>query len=162
MSSAELAIVCALSLLGRSAASFPPIRLVPERPAAASVNAEAFVSRGDETINLIASAPAFVAARQSATEPPRCGNRRSIALLASILIHEEWHVRHGPDESGAYLAQLTALHSLGLGPDSREYHGVRRAMVVTLERMRAEPAAAANPLVRAATSALSVSGERRC
>ena len=139
MPSAELAIVCALSMLGRSVASFPPIRLVDERPAAASANAEAFVARADGTINLIASAPAFAAARQSALGQPRCGNWRAIALLASILIHEEWHLLHGPDERAAYQAQLTTLHSLGLDPGSREYHRVKRAMAVAVERARAQP-----------------------
>ena len=138
MPSAELALVCALSMLGRSVTSFPPIRLVNERPAAASATAEAFVTRGDGTINLIAIAPAFAAAHQAALGQPRCGRWRAIALLASILIHEEWHLLNGPDEDRAYQAQLTTLHSLGLGPESREYHQVRRAMAIVGERARAQ------------------------
>jgi hypothetical protein len=136
MSSAELAIVCALNLLGRSADSFPPIRILDERPMTASADAEAFADPRDRTINLIVVAPAVAAAREAAASQPRCGKWRAFALLASILIHEEWHLLNGPDERPAYQAQLTTLHALGLNPESREYHRVKRAMAVALQRER--------------------------
>lgn len=45
----------------------------------------------------------------------RCASaRRSdqdqcLLRLASIIVHEAWHLRHGPDEAGAYEAQLAFL-----------------------------------------------------
>jgi hypothetical protein len=56
--------------------------------------------------------------------------------IASVLVHEEWHVRHGSDEAGAYAAQLTTLASLDAGPGSRLYHEVVRSMQATIRRSR--------------------------
>src|SRR5688572_5165649 len=50
MTPAATVLVCALELLGRSPSSFPPIKLLDVRPAHASVNAEAFVATGVNTI----------------------------------------------------------------------------------------------------------------
>jgi hypothetical protein len=46
----------------------------------------------------------------------QCGQAQALYQIASVLAHEEWHVRHGLDEEGAYNAQLTALTSVGAGP----------------------------------------------
>lgn len=128
MSTAALAVVCALELLGRAAPTFPPIRVVEQRPPTASQNAEAFVTRADRTINLIASSPALVAAARSAASVPRCRDHAALALVASILIHEEWHLLHGADEGAAYEAQLTTLQALGYGRETPTYQRVLRAM----------------------------------
>ena len=48
--------------------------------------------------------------------------------LASVLAHEEWHIRNGADESGAYYAQLTTLLRLGVPPDNNVYRSVQRSM----------------------------------
>ena len=52
-----------------------------------------------------------------------------MAKIASILVHEEWHLRNGADERGAYLAQLTALAALCFNADSPVYWAVKRAML---------------------------------
>lgn len=44
--------------------------------------------------------------------------------LASIIVHEAWHFRNGPDEAGAYNAQIEFLAQRG---GSIEIAGVRRA-----------------------------------
>src|SRR5688572_31105414 len=59
---------------------------------------------------LLTTSEAFRTALKAQT---RCGNRNALRKLASILVHEEWHLRHGSDEEGAYSAQLTTLTMLG-------------------------------------------------
>jgi hypothetical protein len=127
--SAATVLACALGLLGRSAASFPPIVFVDTRPSDASDIADAFVREGDPTIYLVTSSPAFQRAQRS---QDRCGAFNDLRKLASILVHEEWHVRHGPGERQAYEAQLTALTGLSAGPGHVLYAEVRRSMAVAL------------------------------
>ena len=129
MWTAATVVVCALDLLGRSAGTFPSIRLIEWPPLGASAYAEGFVLAGDQTIYLVSSSSTFRDAQRS---PSRCGNREAIRKIASVLVHEEWHVRNGPDERGAYLAQLTALAALGAGQNTRQYGEVRRAMQATV------------------------------
>jgi hypothetical protein len=116
MWSAATVVVCALELLGRSAGTFPPIVLVDEPPRDASSYVEGFVQAGDPTIYLVTSSRVFRAAQSSRN---RCGNRNATRKLASVIVHEEWHVRHGADERAAYLAQLTALTAMGAGRGAR-------------------------------------------
>lgn len=129
MWTAATVVVCALDLLGRSAGTFPTIRLIDSPPPGTSAYVEGFVLAGNRTIYLVTSSSTF---RDAQGAIYRCGNRAAIRKLASVLVHEEWHVRNGPDERGAYLAQLTALATLGAGPGTRQYGEVRRAMQATL------------------------------
>src|SRR5262245_56629662 len=112
-------LVCALELLGRSASSMPPIKVLALPPADVSANAEGFVRTNENVIYVLASGVAY---RQA-----DCNQRRSLLKLASVLVHEEWHLRHGADERGAYEAQLGTLLRLGTQPDSFLYVGVVRA-----------------------------------
>jgi len=133
---AATVLVCALDLLGRSAVSFPPIALVEERPPDASSRADAFVGPADRTIYVITSAPAFQSIQRTRD---RCGERNTLMKLASVLVHEEWHVQHGPDERGAYLAQLVALLFLGAHPGHPVYLEVQRSMQAVLGREPKSP-----------------------
>jgi hypothetical protein len=128
---AEAVLVCVLTLLGRSSASLPPIEFVAVRPADVSPRAEAFVRPGDPRIYLVTSTGYFQRAMES---PYKCGDLQALRKLASVLIHEEWHIRHGSDEAGAYAAQLTTLTSLSAGPGNPLYVEVTRAMRQTLAR----------------------------
>jgi hypothetical protein len=105
MWSAASVLVCAMSLLGRNAATLPPIELIDARPADVSRRAEAFTR----------------------TEA-RCDEFDAFKRLASILVREAWHVRYGGDERGAYDAQLDALLMLGAGPATWIYREVVRSM----------------------------------
>lgn len=125
MWTAEAVLVCALTLLGRSSASFPPIEFVANPPAAVSSRAEAYVRPNDPRIFVVTSHPYFQRALRSTF---KCGEFDALRKLASILVHEEWHVRHGSDEGGAYAAQLTALAALRAGPGSPLYTEVTKAM----------------------------------
>jgi hypothetical protein len=136
MWSAETVVVCALTLLSRNVESFPPVEFVTIRPAHVSADAEAFVERQDTRIFMIITTRAFSRAR---TAPDRCGDLQAIRKVASILIHEEWHVRHTDNEAEAYTAQLTALHSMNAGPGNPLYSEVSRAMRAALSRRRVWP-----------------------
>ena len=136
MWTAEAVLVCALAVLGRSPSSFPPIELVGSVPVAASPGTEAYVRRGDPRIYLVTTSDAFLEARASLD---RCGNLMAIRKLASVLIHEEVHLRQGGDERAAYQAQLTMLTALGSGPGSPPYSAVHRAMRYTLAQQRKNP-----------------------
>ncbi len=130
MFSAASVVVCALSMLGRSAHTLPPIAFVDAPPPGVSRQADAFVHREPDTIYLVTSAPAFQIAQRARH---RCGERLALAKVASIIVHEEWHVRHGADERAAYEAQVMVLRAtLGFDAESAIVDGVRAAMRATL------------------------------
>lgn len=124
MWSAATVLVCALGMLGRSPNTLPPIVFVDTPPRGASPHVEAFVVRGANTIVLVTSSAVFRAAQSA---PVRCGNHDAVRKIASIIVHEEWHVRHGPDERGAYQAQLMALLRMGATIETPAFREVSRA-----------------------------------
>jgi hypothetical protein len=107
-------VVCALELLGRSPASTAPIRFLNTPPQGVSRNAEAFVVRNPNTIYLITSSAVF---RDAMRADSKYENIDVFRKIASIIVHEEWHLKEGPDEQGAYYAQLTMLSALGARPE---------------------------------------------
>lgn len=131
MWSAATIVVCALSMLGRSERHFHPINLVEVAPFGASRNVEAYVTRNPGTIHLLTSSAVF---REAARSRNRCGAHQAVGKIASILVHEEWHLQHGADERGAYHAQLTALTALGFDAQSVVHSSVKRAMLTVLQK----------------------------
>lgn len=99
-------------------------------------NTEAFVSLPDENIYVVTSSAVF---RDAQAFRFQCGSLAATKKLASVLIHEEWHLRHGRDERAAYEAQLTTLIRLGVAPDSGVYISVTRAMQVVLRKGNQKP-----------------------
>jgi len=136
MTSAVAVVACALALLGRSEKSMPPITLVEAPPKHASIQAEAFVSLPDPHIYVVTTSPSFRDAMASRTS---CSESIVFKKLASIIAHEEWHVRHGRDESGAYYAQLMTLLRLGVPPDNNVYRSVQRSMLAVLKKRDQKP-----------------------
>jgi hypothetical protein len=126
MLAAAAVVVCALDLLGRSHA-IAPIQLLPTPPIGQSTNAEAFVRRDPPTIYLITSTEAFRDAQSNSSRDRLNACRK----IASIIVHEEWHLRHGADEEGAYSAQLIALMAMGAQPV--QISEVRRSMAAVLK-----------------------------
>jgi hypothetical protein len=124
MVSAATVVVCALSLLGRSPDSTVPIRFVDTPPPGASRHIEAFVTHDPDVIYLLTTSAVFRDARQAGT-PDR--DLEAFRKIASIIVHEEWHLRHGPDEESAYQAQLIALMSLGASTIT--VNGVKQSML---------------------------------
>jgi hypothetical protein len=136
MWSAASVLACALSVLGRSESSMPRIELIDVAPIDVSVGAEAFVRRDTGTIYLVTSSGVF----QAALSRTHCSDWVAMRKLASILAHEEWHVRHGSDEKKAYEYQLLTLIRLGEQPGSGVYHAVQVSMHRILEaRKRDRP-----------------------
>ena len=133
MSSAAAVVACALALLGESERTMPRIELVDVPPIGTSAQVEAYVRRSDRTIYLVTSSQVF---RDAMGAREECGDRLSVRKLASILAHEEWHIEHGPDERGAYQAQLTALIRIGVQPGTGLYASVVRAMQAVLKKQR--------------------------
>jgi hypothetical protein len=132
--SAEAVFVCALGLLGRSEQSFPPIDLVARPLAGLSKTVQGYMMPGGR-IALVTSTAAFEDARRAMTP---CNNIHALREIAGVLVHEEWHVRHGMDEAEAYDAQLTTLASLGAGQGTALYNKVVRAkQAVVAEAKRA-------------------------
>jgi len=131
--SAGSVFVCALALLGRSEQSLPPVQLVERAPPEISRSAEGYALYSDRRIVLITSTAAFRRARRAAS---RCGDVEAIRKIASVLAHEEWHLLHGPDEQGAYHAQLTTLASLGADSNSLLYQEVVRSMLAVRDGAR--------------------------
>jgi len=125
-------LACALNLLGRSE-TLAPVQFLSRPPVGVSRTAEAFRVRNPDTIYLITSTEAFRNAQRGERE---IGHTAGCKRLASVVVHEEWHVTHGSDEQGAYLAQigaLTAMHA-----ESSVITSVRRAMVEVLKRQTAQ------------------------
>ena len=128
MLSAASALVCALAALNRTASTLPPIEILDTPPPFVSVGTEAFVQSG--TIYVIGSSAVV---RYAAGHDGRCGDLFAVKKLASILVHEEWHLTHPGDERGAYYRQLIALQEMGVNPGQAVYRDVQLSMQRVLE-----------------------------
>ena len=126
MLSAAAVVVCALGLLGRSGPGTVPIKTVDAAPRGASPFVQGFLTREPDTIYLVTSTNHF---RDAQNRDPD-----ALRQIASVIVHEEWHVLHGPDEKGAYEAQLTALNYLGAS--SNLIGAVRKSMLVVLDAQK--------------------------
>ena len=142
MWTAEVVLLCALDVLGRSAGSFPPIELVTTAPINASPGVEAYVGPRDKKIYLLITSSAF---RRLMENQTRCGDVMAARKLASVLIHEELHIRENATERTAYEAQLVRLIMMGAGVGTPPYQEVFRAMQHTKKRERAPAPMAATP-----------------
>jgi len=136
MPGAASVVLCALSMLGRSAETLPPIVLVDVPPPGVSQRAEGFTD--GFVIFLVTSSHGFrFAVDRAQRAAPHCGEHGTVAKVASVIVHEEWHIRHGGDERGAYDAQTMALLQLGFGLESPIVRGVRASMQTVLKAQRA-------------------------
>lgn len=59
---------------------------------------------GDDAISIVADSNVFLAAEG--------GDVNALTKVASIVVHENWHLENGPSEGGAYAAQLDVLHQM--------------------------------------------------
>jgi hypothetical protein len=136
MPSAAAIVACALALLGRSEKTMAPIVLVDTIPREASAQVEAYVRPSDKTIYIVTTGPVF---RESQRSRAECGDSIALKKLASIIAHEQWHVRNGSDERGAYHEQLSTLLRLGVQPGNPLYGSVQRSMAAVLKRRNEKP-----------------------
>ena len=133
VSTASMVLMCALDLLGRSQPHLPRIEILDRQPAGVSATAAAFVDLRAGVIYLIASVPPFSVAQSAQSSPATCHAPDALKLVASLIVHEAWHLKHGADEKGAYYAQLMELQRLGLGPGRWAYANVQRAMKTVVD-----------------------------
>jgi hypothetical protein len=137
MWTAEVVLVCALNLLGRSVNTFPPIEFTQTAPVGASRWVEAYVGPIDRKIYILTTTDSFQRLQQTRN---RCGDIMAARKIASLLIHEELHIRQRASEQTAYQAQLMTLTALGASLGSPPYMEVTRAMKQTLKRQQQAPA----------------------
>ncbi len=98
----------ALLLAGPQLYAHLPIVLISTLPRTVSPGAEAWTvydehGTGDRV---------FVYTRSRTfrcASVPRWDQYPCLLKIASVIVHEAWHLRHGPDEAGAYEAQLIFL-----------------------------------------------------
>jgi hypothetical protein len=98
----------ALRLTGPQAYAHLPLVLISELPGTASPGAEAWTvfdehGKGDRIFVYIRSRTFQCASAR------RIDQNQCLLKLASVIVHEAWHLRNGRDEVGAYEAQLTFL-----------------------------------------------------
>ncbi len=98
----------ALQLAGPQLFRHLPIVLIAALPGMVSPDAEAWTvydehGTGDR-IFVYTSSRTFRCASATRSDQDQC-----LLRLASIIVHEAWHFRHGPDEAEAYEAQLAFL-----------------------------------------------------
>ena len=122
----------ALVLAGRPFAGLPiVITAVP--PVGASKGIDAWTTYGTdgqgERIFVYTEGESFRCGGEPAPEGAACQLK-----LASIVVHEAWHLRHGPSEAGAYYAQLTFLLLHGGSHGQIASVGLARSRVLTAER----------------------------
>jgi hypothetical protein len=129
LSAASAALVCALTALNRTASTLPPIEILDAPPPYVSVGTEAFVDNGKIYIIGSSAVVRYAAGRSDG----RCGDLFAVKKLASILVHEEWHLTHPGDERGAYYRQLIALQEMGVTPGHAVYRDVQLSMQRVLE-----------------------------
>jgi hypothetical protein len=96
----------ALLLAGIATAKLP-VSLASVKPDTASAGVQAWTTVGGdgrgERIYIYSGSDLFRCAR------PSNENYQCLLKLASVILHEAWHFRHGASETGAYDAQLAFL-----------------------------------------------------
>jgi hypothetical protein len=131
MLTAAAVVLCAFDILGRSPSATVPIKFLGAPPPGVSSGAEALAARDPPTVYLIMSSMAF---RDAQRGRGAAGHADGCKKLASAIVHEEWHVRNGSDEEGAYIAQIRALLQMRARPEMLTE--VRRSMAAVLRAQR--------------------------
>ena len=115
-------LAAAVALLGWFGDDVPQFQLAAERPSDGTPNAEAWVRfKADGS-----AVPIIYVAIKSRVYRDALTDYQSLVKLAGILAHERWHLRHGPDETGAYDTQLSIMTYLRAS--STELAEVRRSL----------------------------------
>ena len=123
----------AVLLAGPSVAGLP-IVLAAVLPDGASRGVEGwtlYAQEGDAGRIVVYSGSAVF---RCASNPNRL-DYQCLLRVASTIIHEAWHYRHGPGEADAYEAQIVFLTMRG--GSSAQISGVRRSRAYVLDAQRA-------------------------
>ena len=104
----------------------------------------------------------FVYTRSSAFRCASDANplqRQCLMKLASIVVHEAWHLRHGPDEAEAYRAQLLFLQMI-LATAFQQVDPAAAAEIAAVRRARDRVLADKRNASRQSPSSSGASGAR--
>ena len=108
-----------------------PLVLTSELPWMVSPSAEAWTVFNEhgkgERIFVYTRSRTFRCARTSRRDQDQC-----LLKLASVIVHEAWHLRNGLDEVGAYEAQLTFLRFV----EASSFLQVNEAAAVNIREVR--------------------------
>jgi hypothetical protein len=117
-----------------------PLTLVTELPRTVSRGAEAwtvFDERGRGTgIFVYTRSRTFRCASMPSRDQSRC-----LLKLASVIVHEAWHLKNGLDEAGAYDAQLVFLQL----KEAEAVFQLNEAAALTINEVRRAKARTLNP-----------------
>ena len=129
------AVTEAIRLLGWSGDDLPRIQVVDARPRDATPNAQAWIRVDPEgrVVPII-----FVLADTEVYRDAARGDYQAKVRLAGVLAHERWHLRHGPDEVGAYTVQLSTMEYLNA--NTMHLAQVRQALRWVKEQAAKKPA----------------------
>ena len=121
-----------------------PIVLTSVLPSMVSPGAEAWTiyletGQGDKIFVYTGSA-IFQCASTSRSNGWQCELK-----LASLIVHEAWHLRNGPDEAGAYEAQMTFLIRNGGSGEQISWIRIARDRVLATRQKAAEIAKKSPP-----------------
>jgi hypothetical protein len=121
----------ALRLVGQPSYAGLPLVLISELPRAVSPGAEAWTvfdeqGKGDR-IFVYTRSRTFQCASASRRDQGQC-----LLKLASVIVHEAWHLRNGLDEVGAYEAQLSFLRLI----EASAVFQVNEAAAVNIREVR--------------------------
>jgi hypothetical protein len=121
----------ALRLAGPQLYEHLPFVLVSELPRTASPGAEAWTvfdehGKGDR-IFVYTRSRTFQCASVPSRDQDQC-----LLKLASVIVHEAWHLRNGLDEVGAYEAQLSFLQLV----EASAFLQVNEAAAVNIREVR--------------------------
>jgi len=121
----------ALRLAGPQQYAHLSFVLVSELPGTVSPGAEAWTmfdehGKGDR-IFVYTRSRTFQCASTSRADQDQC-----LLKLASVIVHEAWHLRNGLDEVGAYEAQLTFLRFV----EASSFLQVNEAAAVNIREVR--------------------------
>ena len=119
----------AVMLLGWSGDDVPRIEVVSARPPDRTAMAEAWVrfDANGQAIPVV-----YVRSDTEVYRDALAKDYQALVRLAGILAHERWHLRHGPDEAGAYTVQLSTMQYLHA--DAVQLAQVRRALMLVSGR----------------------------
>src|SRR5262245_25323156 len=121
-------IKTAITLLGWSGDDVPPIQLVEGRPPDGAATAQGWVRYNDDGS---AMPVVYVRTDTEVYQDAARQNYQALVRLAGVLAHERWHLRHGPDDVGAYTAQLLTMEYLHA--NTMNLAEVRRALRLVIE-----------------------------
>ena len=110
-----------------------PITLAKAAPASASIGVEAWMAYDDECGTRIF---VYTGSDMFRCASPPLAMRQCLLRLASSVVHEAWHLDHGPNEEEAYEVQIDFLLRNGAATEHVKAVRLAQSRVLAAERLR--------------------------